>query len=322
MTIVNPIFIHAGLRSGSSYFWGKFRQASSVMAFYEPFSEDLGRMSEAFLRTHGPSTWKSGHAQTEPYYLEYAPLLMENGGIRGFDPSFSYSNYFRTDDSLPDQKQYLESLLDLAESAHGRPVLGFCRSLGRAPWLKREFPEALHLVMIRNPVHQWMSGYQFHKSTGNPYFLLNPVNCARHPGDNPHMQRVHEKLSEEIQRDSFPLDLLYALFLYVYVSGILAALPYADLVVDMDLLSDSFVYRSLIERRIHGLTGLALDFSDCRIANRTTTEPPIDFQRLNHAVLEDFRRFLPERAQEPSFLKDRDPLSLLIKVELSDPGNR
>lgn len=63
-------------------------------------------MSDVFLRTYGPNTWKSGHAQT----TSNTPTPPGKWGyLRGFDPSVRRSNYFRTDDSLPDKSGICKS---------------------------------------------------------------------------------------------------------------------------------------------------------------------------------------------------------------------
>jgi hypothetical protein len=265
---MRPIFIHAGLRSGSTYFWSKFREKSTVMAFYEPFSEDLGRATRQYLLTHGPDTWSSGHAPTAPYYQEYEPLLEgEATGIRGFHPSFSYQNYFLNSPMLDDQRAYLDSLIALATDARKQPVLGFCRSLGRAPWLKRHFPQAAHIVVVRNPVDQWLSGYHFYHSTRNPYFLINPVWCFRHPGDHPYVTTIAPQWSSTLANSALPLSTLYEIFLHVYAAGLITAIQEADLIVDMDLLSQSATYQRAIAHSVHDLSDIALDFSDCRITH-------------------------------------------------------
>lgn len=313
---MRPIFIHAGLRSGSSYVWTKFRDNPAVMAFYEPFSEDLGRATRQFLLTHGPHSWRSGHTETAPYYKEYEPLLDSQGGICGFSPSFSYENYFLNNVDLPDQRRYLQSLIDLAGRQDKTAVLGFCRSLGRSAWMKRFFPDAVHIVMIRNPVDQWLSGYNFFKSTQNPYFLMNPLWCMRHPGDNKYIKEQCERLGKALSQPSLGASMLYEIFLHVYGSGTLSALAHADLVFDIDLLSRSSLYRHSIESRLSKITGIELDFSDVRMIGHSPSEAGLDFAGITARVIEDLSRCL-DGQPDPNRLGSGEPWTLLMKMEIS-----
>lgn len=314
-----PIFLHAGMRSGSTYVWTKFRNLPGVMAFYEPFSEDLGRMSREFLRQHGPHTWSSGHTPTAPYYLEYEPLLRPSGGVQGFAPEFPYVNYFVTRQVLPEQRAYLASLLTQADAAQTVPVLGFCRSLGRTAWLKTQFPDALHLVLIRNPVHQWLSGWQFYTQTHNPYFLTRPLLIAQHPGDNRYMQHVFRELREQITAPSVPLNTLYEVFLHVYAASTLAALPEADLVIDIDVLSASAAYRQFIAAQISALTGLDLYLTDCRVSQYSVNTGPVPFQAINQKVVTALLASEAANVAQTLHSCTALPYTVLTKIELSAP---
>ena len=42
-----PIFIHASLRTSSTWFWTQFREISGTLCFYEPFSFTLNWLTEA-----------------------------------------------------------------------------------------------------------------------------------------------------------------------------------------------------------------------------------------------------------------------------------
>ncbi|MCY0878096.1 MAG: hypothetical protein OWU84_04030 [Firmicutes bacterium] len=312
-----PIFIHAGLRSGSTYFWSKFRDIPTVMAFYEPFSEDLGRATRHFMLTHGPDSWSSRHAPTAPYYREYEPLLEDDRpGIHGFHPSFSYVNYFLNTPALPEQHAYLDALLALARSKEKQPVLGFCRSLGRTAWMRRHFPEAFHIVMVRNPVDQWLSGYYFHQSTHNPYFLINPVWCLRHPGDHPYAAAIAPTMAELMDQPALPLSALYEVFLQVYAAGLITALHDADLIVDIDLLTASPTYRRAVEESLTEATGLALDFADCHIATYREETSGVDFVRVTDRVVASLSSWIRDEPRANNWPL-RHPWALLSLLEVS-----
>lgn len=315
---MKPVFLHAGVRSGSSYLWSKFRELRDVMAFYEPFSEDLGRMPRQFFLTHGPQTWRSGHQTTAPYYLEYAPLARDEGvGIEGFRAPFSYENYFRAEDDLPEQRRYLQMLLDMAHHEEKAPVLGFSRSLGRLPWLSRHFPGAVHVVLVRNPVEQWLSGYEFYRSTQNTYFLVHPILCLQQPGDNAYMTDLNVRMSTSLQENQFSPAALYEVFLHVYGASTMEAVAYADLVVDIDLLSASPSYRAFAMERIRELTGLPVDLSDARVGSHPEARAVVDFAAIHREVTGQLADAIPALHVPRSSRFELHPRSILAKIETS-----
>ncbi len=77
-------------------------------------------MSDVFLRTYGPNTWKSGHAQT----TSNTPTPPGKWGyLRGFDPICQTQQLLSHGRQSAGQKRYLQILLHLGESANLRPVL-------------------------------------------------------------------------------------------------------------------------------------------------------------------------------------------------------
>jgi hypothetical protein len=288
------------------------------MAFYEPFSEDLGRMPRQFFLTHGPETWRSGHAGTAPYYLEYAPLARADGvGVEGFRAPFSYENYFRTKGDLPEQRHYLQTLLDMAEHEQKMPVLGFSRSLGRLPWLTRHFPGTVHIVLVRNPVEQWLSGYEFYRSTKNTYFLVHPILCLRHPGDSAYMTELHRLAGPSLEGSQFPPPTLYEIFLHVYGASTMEAVTHADAVVDIDLLSASPSYRAFTIERIHDLTGLDVDLSDARVGRHPAARGTLDFAAVHDDVVGKLAAAIPALPAPRCRSFEWDPRSILAKIETS-----
>jgi hypothetical protein len=105
-------------------------------------------------------TWSSHHPRlTRPYYHEYAPLL-RNGtpGVDGFRRAFGAANFFADAAAeLPELRAYIAMLLAHAAKQGRQPVLKFCRSIGRVAWMQRNFPGAVHVVVLRNPATQFGS---------------------------------------------------------------------------------------------------------------------------------------------------------------------
>lgn len=312
-----PVFLHSGMRSGSSYLLNKFRVLDGTRCFYEPFSEELGRMSLDFLRNYGPNAWKSGHAPMDPYYLEYEPLMTaENHGIRGFGTEFTFDEYFRVSGDLTAQHTYLNSLLALAAADQRQPVLGFCKSLGRFKWIWEAFPDAIHIVTVRDPVQQWLSGFHFWRETNNPYFLHYFQPMLAHPGDNPYMQALLAQYPELPYTTELRFDVSYEMFLHIYAITTAESVGLADLVVDMERMSRSLAYREFMTLRIRELTGLPVDFSDCRISSHPL-DTPFSLAQVNERVLRRMRNYLGHAVSDTSRPYEHHPAFVLEKIETS-----
>lgn len=260
------------------------------MCFYEPFSEELGRMSLDFLRHHGPKTWNSKHAAMAPYYLEYEPLMSSSGrGIQGFDPTFTFQEYFRTEGDLSRQRAYLDSLLDLAQRAKKVPVLGFCKSVGRLAWIKEAFPDALHVVTLRDPVQQWISGYQFYLETKNPYFLQYFQFIMASPANNSYIQELLSRNLHVPGASQIHLAQSYEMFLHIYGCTFTSAVAMADLVIDIDRMTNSTSYRGYVTDQVRMMSGLPVDFDDCHISHHPLRGVPVDFLSINERVTTELR---------------------------------
>ncbi len=334
-----PIFIHTFWRGGGTYLWSKFRACPDTLTFYEPFNELLGTNSRARLLARTSRSWPSKHPLLDaPYMAEYAPLLTAHG-LRLFLKEFTTATYFlERGAALPEaQCRYISSLLDHARRSGRRPVIGFSRSLGRLAGLSRAF-DAVHIVLLRNPAHQWMSCFAQCRDHGNDYFLIMHLMVVGQNRHHPILSAVAERYDiPRIERRSFEeeveayrsvfarvdLEASYRVFLALFVAAYLEALPHGDLVVDMDLLA-SAAYRRQIERRIRGLTGLSLDLGDAAMPAYALSAVGVDFARCHADVLDDVVRHcetLPLSRLEGA--RDAAELSLFVlraKIEEATRG--
>lgn len=141
------VFITARFRSGSTLLWNLFRSRPGFTAYYEPFNE---------RRWFDPAS-RGGH--TDPSHRDVDDYWREYDGLeeldRWWDPSWHDRHLFLPEGAWqPDMKRYLEVLI---ERAPARPVLQFNRMDLRLPWLRREFPNAAILHLVRHPRDQWCS---------------------------------------------------------------------------------------------------------------------------------------------------------------------
>jgi hypothetical protein len=274
------IFLHSGFRTGSTWFWQRFRAASGTRAYYEPFHEVLARLDAAALLQVAPQRWASGHPGVDaPYFAEYREVLLPEGGVRFYHTRFAAEAYY---DSEPDPPQalYLRNLIDRACDAGVVPVFGFCRSLGRVPWF-RALGRGLNVVTWRNPLDQWASCRDQAVLHQNWYFLFRFVLFAsfgaRHRRFGPFFADLAlPPAPEGIATtqlgpllgyfDAANLETLFSIFLRVYMLDMLIALEHADYLVDLDALTENADRRRETAEALRDLTGLSeLSFDDCAL---------------------------------------------------------
>ncbi|HXP96417.1 MAG TPA: hypothetical protein VN809_06870 [Telmatospirillum sp.] len=274
------LFLHSAFRSGSTWFWNKFRQSPHVCAYYEPFNEALATLDPAQLAEGGTAPWPTGHpVLNAPYYAEYAPLLRPEGGGAHFDPRFSYEAYF-DDGAEEEQRRYIANLISHATTSGTLPVLGFCRSLVRLPWFRRQF-EGVHIATWRNPWDQWASCHDQAVHHKNAYFEFRAFLIASIGVCHDDYHDVFGDLQlppflkyTTVSDEKFLYPFFYAthvnqrfrIFLRVFLLDMLTALTHADVVVDLDRLGGDPAYRQEVTTQLRDLSGLDdLSFDDCAL---------------------------------------------------------
>jgi hypothetical protein len=169
------LFLHIGWRTGGTWLWSCFREQPGLMGFYEPLHESLANVTPARVQGINVAHWrKFGHPpQTRPYFEEYVPLIHPGrGGVKLFSPDFTFMDFFPADhQDNPALFAYLTQLREHARASGAKPVFKFTLSMGRIHWMKREFPSAAHVALIRNPISQFASSLLTFHETGNAYFL-------------------------------------------------------------------------------------------------------------------------------------------------------
>ena len=279
------------------------------MAFYEPLHGILARGREALMALRADA-WASGHPHMEaPYFSEFLPLLKESGGVRHYDPGFEMDRFdVDADAELPELKWYLDSLLSAAKERRKVAVLKFCRSMGRLRWMMRAFPDAAHVVVLRNPAAQWASSWSQMSKHGNPWFVAAPyrvlganLGSARVRGimgalecDVPDFHAVISQPSEEgcIERvKSVPLDLSYRVWIAHWTLSAMSVNQGISAIVDSDLLSVSRQYADLCTGQLHRVTRLKPVVSNAHPAITSQDQRPlIDWMGLDDEPVHHWHR--------------------------------
>ena len=171
-------------------------------------------------------------------------------------------------------------LLDQAATQGHQPVLKFCRSIGRVGWMQRNFPDAVHIVVLRNPATQFGSAYWQHVHNANPYFLAMPTLTLTRNRDHACVAQAVETLGVNLPaipaeaddevalaacydhlRQTLPED-WYRSFLAWWTLAAFSIPETVDCVIDTDLLSLSTSYRTMSQRDLIELTGVPLELGD------------------------------------------------------------
>ena len=272
------IFLHSSWRTGSTYVWAKFRRRPDAYCYFEPLNEHLANADAQMIDTFRPWTFANHPPLDAPYFEEFRPLVEAGGGVAGFPGHLALGRYCAgADDALPELEAYLDTLAGLAARLGRRPVYGFVRTDLRVGWFRARMP-GVHIFIRRAPRRQFLSMLR-QAAQDNIYFLERGALILEHNKREPAFAPLLAALRSVPSPDASALgDLLVGdfgqettlarLYLTFYFMRRLARRlgePYCDLVIDIDRLGGEESYRCDIETRLAALTGMAIDFSDCRV---------------------------------------------------------
>jgi hypothetical protein len=277
-----PIFLHTGWRTRGTWIWSRFRELTDATCFYEPLSEDLAKLGPKAIPATSPESWASGHPPLHrPYFAEFRPLLKTTApGVLHYHPTFAVTGFFAEPDAaMPELRDYIGLLLRTAHAAGAQPVLKFCRSIGRIGWMQRNFPQAIHIVVMRNPLAQFVSAQRQLQRHHNPYFLAMSLLLLAMHRDVPDVGAAVRHLAVTLPRLPVAASLRanlaacaahlrrseqpeqYRGFLAFWMATAASVPDTVDLVIDSDLLCSSTDYRRQCEIDLATLTGRTVDFS-------------------------------------------------------------
>ena len=282
LKVRDAVFLHSGWRTAATWIWSEFRELPGVVGFYEPLHESLADLRCDRIELERPDAWNSRHPGNRPYFEEFAALMGDRRpGVPGYRRAFAYDRYFLCEhEEQPGLRSYLQGLLDHAHANDRTPVLKFARSLGRVGWLRRCFPQAAHLLVMRDPLAQWLSAWR-HARLGNPFFLAAPLAILARNDANVLVSSALAALDLSVRdarqwtmRQTYsacvrrvvvhsPIE-SYRHFLAFWIATALASVAHADATIDAGLLARSALYRSRVEHTITEFTGLAPHFHSSR----------------------------------------------------------
>jgi len=287
-----PVFLQTGFRTGGTWLWSRFRQCPDVLAFCEPLNEMLESITPEAVSGLTSMASSLNHPTLEaPYFQEFSAFIdSQTGGVKHYRAEFGLPTYFDPPDRQPPElAHYLSQLLAYAEQRRKQPVLKFTRALGRAEWLRRTFPSASQILLIRNPWPQFQSGWELAKQRQNFTFLMIPLFVLSRPRTGalrslcdelgiPHVPfsegitKCAETYTELAQQLS--PQVLFGAFLGMFIASHSKSIQFADLLIDFEAFERDLLYRNEIELSICNLTGLRVDLSNHH-ASRTADLPAL-----------------------------------------------
>jgi hypothetical protein len=168
-------------------------------------------------------------------------------------------------------------LIAHATSQQRTPVFKFCRSLGRLPWFRETFPDAVHVVVAKNPLMQWQSCWDLFALHRNAHFVALPFMVLAFNRRVPIVEQVLSSLQIALPRELqstgelsiddclavykahvariTPAD-AYRAFVGYWLLTLRHAVTQADAVFDCDLAMGSREYLTAVEDWIARMSGL------------------------------------------------------------------
>jgi hypothetical protein len=275
-----PVFLHGAWRSGSTYYWSRFRALPETMAFYEPLHHGLAKLTtERIARAGVETTVANGHCPlTAPYFAEFGPMISSRmgrtRGVKRYRSDFAHGRFnLHRNEAHPGLERYLGGLIDYAHAQGKRPVLGCNRTCGKVGWIKSRFG-SYDVYIDRDPAAVWAS-YEAERIGGNYTFFSMWLRVLEANRSDPMWGPLAERLGvsgglrarftsmktrhRAIIDDMGPAE-TYLLTFYAWMACASQALGEADLVID-DALAPLPHYADKIAERIGQATGLAIDLS-------------------------------------------------------------
>jgi len=270
-----PVFLHGAWRSGTTFYWSRFRALPQTLCFYEPLHHGLAKLTHRRIGDCDDRIADElGHpALTRPYFAEYAPLIARRG-VRHYQKSLAYERFHLDPaEGHPALARYVGGLVDHAAEQGRTPVLGFNRTGGRITWLKRRFG-AFDIHIDREPAAIWAS-YAAEQARGNTTFFSMWLRILEANQGHPLWAPLAERLKPRgpiarrltrMQTDhreriaAMSVEDSYLLVFYAWLATAPASMAACDLVIDDGLLGQGR-YARRIENAVAAATGLVIDLS-------------------------------------------------------------
>jgi hypothetical protein len=348
---LDPVFVHASARGGSTYFFNVLRRNESLMCFNEAIDDKRDLMwfkefrERKIARSGKGRDWDANHLfldrdDNEEFFQAWDSVKHSFPSV-----NLEMQDYFTLHGKLPDELlNYLATLMKFARSRDRRPVLCEVSSRGRAGALSDIFG-GFHIVQYRNPISQFGSYVRALVEGRTWDFLVGPVvelnTSIEHPlisivpetwrppflpwrtGSRAQFwaSRMQYHAAFASPRPEAVAD-LFRWHMFTWTLGFLAAVSYSDLVVDLEKLHDDADYRTSISSALaRKIGGVSADFSDIHKFNRYYEFESLDVTAVCDQVMSVIRGALADgrleaalrmMAQRPPVLPAASAVELIL----------
>jgi hypothetical protein len=290
-SIFDPIFVHASMRSGSTYFFNVLRRNELLMCFNEAIMD--GKKDEVRIarvrrkKSIGlkKKKWVNHHFLEKDDSDEFIEAWEEAMHLCPEFPEFE--GYLPPRGVLSaDLVVYLAALMTYARSRSRRPVFCEVNSRGRAGALRVAFG-GFHIAQYRDPLSQFGSFVRALIDAGVWAFLAYPVvelgTNATHPlyslvpeewrpphpswrtGDRSQYWASNmEYFATVASPKSETVEKAFRWHLFSWFLTNLAAISYSDSTLDIDKVHDDAKYRASVVNDLAAHQGVSLDFGDLK----------------------------------------------------------
>ena len=286
---MEPVFVHSGFRTSSTWLWLRLRMNTGLKAYQEPYHPALLTLSVEHARNFGPRDWQSKHPDFEAYFTEYLSLIQPGGGVALLSQRMETDRFIPpggADGPLPsDEIAYLQALIADAESSGQRAALCFTRSLGRAKSIRTALG-GKHVLLHRNLFHQWCSFVE-QASKGTTYFLRIVAGAILNNQHDPFLCGLSPLVpADDAELVSADFCAAFMLF-HLYANGL--ARDACDLAINSTEIAACSAVRQEAERKLSTLLGTAISLSDAK--------PSIGFSGLDSRDRHEVERLVRRGAK-------------------------
>jgi hypothetical protein len=177
----------------------------------------------------------------------------------------------------------------------------FNRTTLRIKWFHRVYDNGLHIYLVRNPRDNWQSKVA-HANRIDTYFLAMDLLIASQNREIKCFKKAANKIplinysdNDFIKELTFYKTIvttysyydLYYIFYYLWLSAFIENIVNADLIININLLSEDLAYRETVEEQLNDLGICDLQFNDVNIKNYNEYVLPVeDFTNIENDVIE------------------------------------
>lgn len=321
-TGLDPVFVHASPRSGSTYFFNVLRRNASLVCFNEAIMDgkrDYERFKspkEREIFRVEAQKWNVNH-----HFLgrdEFAEFIDAWDEVMHLCPEFpAFHDYLPLNGVLSrDLCAYLSALIKYAQARNKRPVLCEVNSRGRAGSMRGAFG-GFHIAQYRNPLSQFGSFIRGLVDGGAWGFLVTPLTELATSRAHPLYQLIPEAWrapdlpwraetraqfwasgARYTAKAASPrpegIENLFRWHMFSWTLGNLAAISYSDLALDIDKVYDDAVYRASVVSDLTQELGTAPDFSDIKKFDRYYDFESFDVDSVCNQVISTIRSSLAD----------------------------